>query len=93
MKKKISFHPCFRNLIVEPIKKEAKESSFLVTEEEPTEKFTKCLVKDHARDCSVFKSIDTSRSQDRYVLVQTHMIDVLEVDGEIIHLVPEHAVV
>lgn len=95
MKNEHIYRPCFKNVLVEIIekKKEKKEKSVLLPEEMENnlEKYVLCKVIDHARDCVLFKTLIES-GQERYVVVESHMINVVEIDGKQYNLVPEHAI-
>lgn len=72
-----------------------KEKKFIIPEEDNKEfktRYTKCKVVEFSKDCVVSKGLDLSMAQDRFVIVESHLIEKMDIDGEQIYLVPEHAV-
>lgn len=92
--KKLTYRPCFKMVVVEILKEKKKEESKVLLPEDmmgKIQKFVKCRVVDYSKDCILFKSL--MMGQERFAIVENSLIEEIEVDNRIMHIVPEHAIV
>lgn len=90
----MAYHPCFRTILVEPIVQKKKKSTVLLPEgeEQLQPRYTHCKVVEFSKDCQLYRSI-ANVSEERFVIVETHMIQQINVMERDLFVVPETAVI
>jgi len=92
----MSFKPCFRQIVVEPVLNKVKKnkSSVLLPDDTQAETSTHtlCKVVDFAKDCQLVRTL-ASVAEERFVIVETHMIQKIVTPEGDLFIIPETAVV
>ena len=90
----IKFVICFKNVFLEIVDNKIKNKSKVLLPDDVREKMEKyvfCKVIDHSRDCLLFKSL--IETKERYVVVESHMIERINVGEKAFNIAPETAIV
>jgi len=98
----MEFTPVFKHVLIQPIVEEKlngqKEEKKILIPEEYEERsslppYTKCKCLKFAIDCILNKVFISAMNENRILFVRTNMIEKLEINNEILYIVPENAIV